>query len=189
MPPAARWAMRSIASSSAPSTSAGCGAACRDLLRERAKVKRCRRERTAGRMPGRVGRAEDEETWRGLLERLEEDVPALLDALDLVDDEDLAFRSAGGVATLGSSSRMSSTLLLTRRPLDDVERTSLADGDAGRARVVGSPSTGWAVDRLGDDPRGARFACSTRPDEEQAVRGPGRGGRHCAKSATQRPGQ
>ena len=39
----------------------------------------------------RIGRAEDEQdVGRRLLERLEEDVPAFLDALDLVDDEDLA---------------------------------------------------------------------------------------------------
>ena len=35
----------------------------------------------------------------------------------------------------------------------------------------GSPSIGvQAVDRLGDDPRGARLAGAARPDEEQPVR-------------------
>ena len=69
---------------------------------------------------------------------------------------------------------MSSTRLLLRGvELDDVERASVADRDAALARVVGlAVDRVEAVDRLGDDPRGARLARAARPDEEQSVAEP-----------------
>ena len=93
MPPAARWAIRSSASSviDRPSASAmrrSLAVIC--FSGSGRKVKRCSRRDDCRSDARRIGRAEDEQdVGRRLLERLEEDVPALLDALDLVDDEDL----------------------------------------------------------------------------------------------------
>ena len=87
----------------------------------------------------RVGRAEDEEDAVGrLLERLEEDVPALLDALDLVDDEDLAAQVGRGRVDARQQLAHVVDLVVGRGvELDDVERTALADG----RRTMGSGRT------------------------------------------------
>ena len=128
---------------------------------------------------GWVGRAEDEEDVVGrLLERLEQHVPAFLDALDLVDDEDLA----GEVGRRGVDARQQvahvvDPVVRGGIELDHVERAAVADGDAGLARVVGL-AVDWikAVDRLGDDARHRRLARAARTDEEQAVADPAQAG-------------
>ena len=101
-------------------------------------MKRWRRDTTAGRIWLRVGRAEDEQDAVGrLLERLEEDVPALLDALDLVDDEDLLAQVRGGrVDARQQLAHVVDAVVGRGVQLDDVERAALPDGDARRARVA-----------------------------------------------------
>ena len=137
-------------------------------------------------MPARVGRAEDERDVVGrLLERLEEDVPALLDALDLVDDEDLAPEVGRGRGDARQQLAHVVDLVVRRRVhLDHVERTALADRDAGRAAVV-RLAVDWRfvqLSGLGDDPRHRRLARAARADEEERVGDAVRSGRRCAAS-------
>ena len=106
-----------------------------------------------------------------LLERLEEDVPAFLDALDLVDDEDLALEvGRRGVDARQQVAHVVDAVVGSRVELDHVERAALADGDARLARVVRlAVDRIEAVDGLGDDARHRRLARAARADEEQAV--------------------
>ena len=120
----------------------------------------------------RIGRAEDEQDAVGrLLERLEEDVPALLDALDLVDDEHLALEVRGG--RVDAREQLAHVVdLVVRRgvELDDVKGTSFPDGLAGGTAVAWLPVTEvGAVHRLREDPRHRRLARAPRADEEEAV--------------------
>ena len=121
---------------------------------------------------GRVGGAEDEEDVVGrFLERLEEDVPALLDALHLVDDEDLPAQVRGRRIDAGHELAHVVDLVVRRRVhLDHVERTTLPDRLAGGAGVtrLAIDDVG-AVDRLGQDARHRRLARPARSDEEEAV--------------------
>ena len=96
------------------------------------KVKRWSRDTTAGRMPAGIGRAEDEQdVGRRLLERLEEDVPALLDALDLVDDEDLLAQVGGrGVDARQQLAHVVDAVVRCGVELDDVQRAAVADRHA-----------------------------------------------------------
>ncbi len=121
---------------------------------------------------GWVGGAEDEEdVVRRLLERLEEDVPALLDALYLVDDEDLAAQVRRRRIDAGDELAHVVDLVVRRRVhLDHVERTTLPDRLARGTGVtrLAIDDVG-AVDRLGQDARHRRLAGPARADEEEAV--------------------
>ena len=90
---------------------------------------------------------------RGLLEGLEEDVPALGDPLHLVDDEDLR-REVGGrrVDPRQELADVVDPVVRGRVELHHVEGPSLADrvaGGAGVARLTVRDV--GAVDGLGDD--------------------------------------
>ncbi len=121
----------------------------------------------------RIRGAEDEEhIVRRLLERLEKDVPALLDALDLVDDEDLATQvRRRRVDARHELAHVVDRVVGGRVQLDHVERAALPD----RRRTTeqashGSPSTTLrAVDGLGQDARERCLAGPARPDEEEAM--------------------
>ena len=120
-----------------------------------------------------VGRAEDERDVVGrLLERPEQDVPALLDPLDLVDDVDLAAQVGRGRPRPLEQARA------CRRPCCSTPRR------ARRRRAPGPPGSPRrrrtdvarvavlevrAVERLGDDPGHRRLARPARPDEQQGV--------------------
>ena len=124
---------------------------------------------------GRVRGAEDEEHSVGrLFEGLEEDVPALLDALDLVDDEDLALQvRRGRVDARQQLAHVVDAVVGGRVQLDHVEGTALADRHAVDAGVVRlAVDQVEAVDGLGEDARGRGLACAARPDEEEAVAEP-----------------
>ena len=119
-----------------------------------------------------VGRAEDEEDAVGrLLERLEEDVPALLDALDLVDDEDLVAQV--GRSRIDARHELAHVVdLVVGRgiELDDVEGPPFADGRAAGTGVAGlAIAQVGAVDRLGEDAGHGGLARATRSDEEEAM--------------------
>ncbi len=121
---------------------------------------------------GRVGGAEDEDDVRGrFLERLEQDVPALVDPLDLVDDEDLPLhvrrRRPGPLDELPD---LVDLVVRGGIELDDVEGPALADGDARRTDVARfAVLEVGAVERLGDDPRHRRLAGAARSDEQQRM--------------------
>ena len=119
--------------------------------------------------------AEDEDRVVGrLLESLEEHVPALGDALDLVDDEDLAAQ----VRRRGEDARqqlahVADGVVGGGVEFLDVQCPAIANGHAGRAYVT------WlavveisAVDRLGQDAGKRSLACAARTDEEVGVGGP-----------------
>ena len=106
-----------------------------------------------------------------LLERLEQDVPALGDPLDLVDDEDLpAEVGRGGPGPLDELADLLDPVVRRGVELDDVERSALPDGDTRRTAVarIAILEVG-AVERLGDDPGDRRLAGPARSDEEQGV--------------------
>ena len=119
-----------------------------------------------------VGGAEHEhDAVRGLLQRLEQDVPALLDALDLVDDEHLAAQvRGGGVDPRQQLAHVVHAVVGGGVELHHVERAALPDGDAGRAPVarLAVVQVG-AVDGLGQDARHRRLAGAAGPDEQEAV--------------------
>ena len=72
-----------------------------------------------------------------LLERLEQHVPALGDALDLVDDEDLAPQVRGRrVDARQQLAHVVDGVVGGRVDLDDVEGPALADRHAGLAGVA-----------------------------------------------------
>ena len=119
-----------------------------------------------------VGGAEDEEHALGrLLERLEQDVPALLDALDLIDDEDLASQVSGtGVDARHQLAHVVDLVVGGCVELDHVERAALADGHAAGTGVTGfAVAQVGAVDGLGHDARHRGLARASRTDEEEAV--------------------
>ena len=190
MPPAARRAMSAIASGVGrrgprPRGSSPSLPSIWATVSGR-KSNRWTRDRTAGRICAGVGRAEDEHDVVGrLLERLEEDVPALLDPLDLVDDEDLAPEVGRGRRRRRGEQLAHVVDLVVRRrvQLDDVERAALADRDAGGAarRTARRPEV-RAVERLGDDPGHRRLARPARADEQQRVGDLVRSGRRCGAS-------
>ena len=122
-----------------------------------------------------VRRAEDEEDpRRWLLEGLEKDVPALLDALHLVDDEDLAAQV--GRTRVDARDELAHVVDLVVGggvQLDDVERPTLADGGAARAGIAGlAVAEVGAVDGLGHDPRHGRLARPAGAHEEEAMADP-----------------
>ena len=138
-------------------------------------VKRWRRDTTAGSDLAGVGGAEDEQHAVGrLLEGLEQDVPALLDALDLIDDEHLATQVGGrGVHPGNELAHVVDAVVGRGIELDDIHRTALADGDAGGARVARlAIAQVGAVDRLGQDARRGRLARATGAHEQQPVAEP-----------------
>ena len=175
MPPAARSAISSTASSSAvrPSSARIRRSLPLDLLDgQRPEGEALQARDDGGADVGRVGRAEDEQHVVGrLLERLEEDVPALLDALDLVDDEDLPAQ----VGRRGVDARQQLAhvvdLLFDAASISTTSRArpSRID-DAGRAGVAGlAVHDVGAVDRLGQDARHRGLARAARADEEEAM--------------------
>ena len=89
--------------------------------------------------PRRVGRAEDEDDVVGrLLERLEEDVPALRDPLDLVDDVDLAAQvRRRGPGPLDAARGCRRPCCSRRRP----SRRRRAPGPRGSRRTTGRRRT------------------------------------------------
>ncbi len=120
----------------------------------------------------RIGRAEDEHDMVGrFLEGLEQDVPAFLDPLDLVDDVDLAGEVRRGRP--GPLEQLAHVVDLVVRGgvhLDHVERPALADRDARLAHVARlTVAHVRAVDRLGHDPGERGLARPARPDEQEAV--------------------
>ncbi len=122
-----------------------------------------------------IGRAEDErDVRRRLLEGLEEEVPALLDPLDLVDDEDLA--SQVGWRRVDPREELADVVdpvVRCRIELDDVERATLPDGRAGLACVARfAVAEVRAVEGLGDDPSHRCLAGPPRADEEHGVGDP-----------------
>ncbi len=124
---------------------------------------------------GGVRGAEDEEHVIGrLLERLEEDIPALLDALHFVDDEDLAAQVRG--RRVDARHELAHVVDLVVRGgvhLDHVEGPAVADRLAGGTRVTRfAIDDVGAVDGLGQDARHRGLARAARPDEEEAVRQP-----------------
>ena len=122
-----------------------------------------------------IGGAEDEQDvrWR-LFKRLEEDVPALRDALDLVDDEDL--RGEVRRRRVDPGQQLADVVDPVVRggiELHDIERAALADRVARGARVARlAVRDVRAVDRLGEDPRERGLARSARTDEQIGVAGP-----------------
>ena len=175
MPPPARRAMRSMASGrrAAALRLEDAPQLAPDLvLRERPEGEPLepltdRRADLAG-----VGGAEHEQDALGwLLERLEQDVPALLDALDLVDDEHLAPQvGRRGVHPGHQLAHVVDAVVGCRVELDDVERAALADGDAVGARVARlAVAEVGAVDRLGEDPRGRGLAGAAGTHEQQPM--------------------
>ena len=135
-------------------------------------MKRCRRDTTAGRIwLGSVVQKMKSDALGRLLEGLEQDVPALLDALDLVDDEDLATQVGGG--RVDARHELAHVVDLVVRggvELDDVERTAVADGDAAGAGVTGlAIAQVGAVDGLGQDAGHRGLAGAARPDEQEGM--------------------
>ncbi len=119
--------------------------------------------------------AEDEQHAVGrLLEGLEQDVPALLDALDLIDDEHLAAQVGGRrVDARHELAHVIDPVVGCRVELDDVHRPALPDGDAGGARVARlAVAQVGAVDRLGEDARRGRLARPAGADEQQPMAQP-----------------
>ncbi len=156
------------------------------------KVKRCSRETTAGRIwLGSVVQKMKRTPRRWFLEGLEEDVPALLDALDLVDDEDLVAQVGG--ARVDARQELAHVVdLVVRRgvELDDVEGTALADGDAAGAGVAGlAVAQVGAVDGLGHDARHRGLARAARSDEEEAMADADPVAPRCAASGRRAPGR
>ena len=120
----------------------------------------------------RIGRAEDEDNVvRRFLQGLEQDVPALVDPLDLVDDEDLAAQVRGcSPGPLHELPDLVHLVVGRRVHLNDIERTALADGNARVARVACiAVLQVRAVERLGHDPREGRLAGPARPNEEERM--------------------
>ena len=111
---------------------------------------------------------------RRLLERLEECVPGVLrDLVRLVEDVDLAAQVRRGVVeALAELAHVVDATVGRGVDLDEVERTALADGIAGRAGVagVGVRTQVRAVERLGKDPRQGGLARAARPGEQDGVR-------------------
>ena len=124
-----------------------------------------------------VGRAEDEDHVVGrLLERLEQDVPTLLDPLDLIDDEDLDGQVRGArVDPRQELAHVVDPVVRGRVHLAHIESAAFADGDAGRALVARfAVAQVRAVEGLGQDPRHRGLAGSAGPDEEIGVGAPAR---------------
>ncbi len=148
-----------------------------ELARDLVHRQRPEREALQARQDGRpdlarVGRAEDEDDVVGrILQRPEEDVPAFLDALDLVDDEDLAAQVRGrGVDARQQLAHVVDLVVGGRVELDHVERPALADRRAGLAAVARlAIDRVGAVDRLGQDAGHGRLAGAARSDEQEAV--------------------
>jgi hypothetical protein len=129
---------------------------------------------TAGPYLGAVGRAEDEHDVVGrFLECLEQDVPALADPLNLVDDEDLDRQVRGaGVDPRQELAHVVDAVVRGGVHLADVEGPALADGHAGRAFVAWlAVAQVRAVERLGQDAGHRRLAGAARTDEEVGVGG------------------
>jgi 3',5'-cyclic AMP phosphodiesterase CpdA len=106
-----------------------------------------------------------------LLERLEQDVPAFGDPLDLVDDEHLApkvrRRRDDRAQQLAD---VVDPVVRRRVELGDVERTTLPDRDARRAFVARlAVAEVRAVERLRDDPGDGRLASPARTDEQEGM--------------------
>ena len=85
------------------------------------------------------------------LQGLEQHVPTFADALDLVDDEDLAPQVGGcGVDAGQQLAHVVDAVVRCRVHLAHIEGATLADGDTGRADVAGLAVTQvCAVERLG----------------------------------------
>ena len=137
------------------------------------KSKRCTREMTAGRIWLLSVVQKMNRTCGGGSSRVfEEDVPALGDALDLVDDEDLRRQVRGRrVDAREELPDVVDAIVRGRIELDHVEGASLPDrGFARRAGVAGlAVGDVGAVDGLGHDAGEGRLAGAARPDEEVRV--------------------
>ena len=117
--------------------------------------------------------AEDEGDVIGrFLECLQEDVPALLDPLDLVDDEDLAAQvRRRRVNTRQQVAHVVDLVVRGGVHLHHVEGSTIADRDAGLARVVRfAVDQVRAIQGLGQDSGHRRLAGAAGPDEQEAMR-------------------
>ena len=143
-------------------------------------------------MPAGVGRAEDERDVVGrLLERLEEDVPALLDALDLVDDEDLAPQvRRGGVDARQQVAHVVDLVVRRGVHLDDVER-ACPRGWRRRPRSDRTARRRWrSVQLRALATIRAMESCRSRAGRRRGARARrGRSGRRCAAARRSRPGR
>ena len=195
MPPPARRAMSATASGSTARPSASRMRRSLPSISGTArgrKVKRCSRETTAGRIwLGSVVQKMKRTPSRRLLERLEEDVPALLDALHLVDDEDLAAQVRGArVDARHELAHVVDLVVGGGVQLDDVERPALADGDAAGAGVAGlAVAQVRAVDGLGHDARHGGLARARAVRRRGSHGRPARGARRCGASRRPGPGR
>ena len=118
--------------------------------------------------PVAVGRAEDEHHVVGrLFQRLEEDIPALLDALDLVDDEDLVLQiRRRGEDPWQQLAHVVDAVVRGGVHLADVQGPSFADSHARGASVTWLAVTQvGAVERLGQDSGERGLAGAARPHE------------------------
>ena len=123
----------------------------------------------------RIGRAEDEDRVVGrLFERLEEDVPALADALDLVDDEYLATQIRGRREDARQQfAHVADGVVRGGIELLNVERPAVADGLARRAGIARlAVAEIRAVEGLGQDAGHRGLARAARSNEEVRVGGP-----------------
>ena len=175
-PPAARRAIRSIASGSTDRLVGGEDhlQLARDLRHGHPSEVEALDSRKHGRSDAAaVGRAEDEDRVVGrLLERLEQHVPALGDPLDLVDDEDLPAQVRGSREdTRQELAHVADGVVGCRVELGHVQRAAVADGDARGARVARlAVAQVRAVERLGQDPGERSLARSARTHEQVRMR-------------------
>ena len=124
------------------------------------------------------GRQHEDDVVRRLLERLEQRVEGLArEHVDLVDDVDLEAavdRREGDL--VAQVAHVVDAAVGGGVHLDDVEGRAVGDGDAvaadaagrGRRAVTGAVRAD-AVERLGEDARGARLAGAARPREDVGV--------------------
>ena len=119
------------------------------------------------------GGQDEDDVRRRLLQRLEQGVGGLVgEHVDFVDDIDLVARLVGGIVDLlPQVADIVDAAVAGGINLDHIQGPALGDGlahGAGIARLA--LAVGEAVDRLGQDARGAGLAGAARAAEEIGVR-------------------
>ena len=108
---------------------------------------------------------------RRLLQGLEQHVPTLADALDLIDDEDLDRKvRRRGVDPRQEFAHVVDAVVRGRVHFADVERAALTDGDARRTFVAGfTVAQVRAVQSLGQDSGHRGLTGAARTHEQVGV--------------------